>query len=136
MGEAEVEHLRRAGDDDRHGMVAALNLATRKIDWTVRRRAPEASAILATAGGLIFEGSRDRTFRASDSNSGTALWETRLPNVPGGLPISYAVDGVQYVAVVTGGKTPVDLFTTSMAPEFPASTTSRQIMVFRLPAGR
>lgn len=134
MGESEVEHVRRPGGDGAHGMVAALNLATRKIDWTVRRRAPEASAILATAGGLIFEGGRDRIFRASDSDSGAALWGTRLPNVPGGLPISYAVDGVQYVAIVTGGKTPIDLFTTAMAPEYPASDTSRQIMVFRLPA--
>ncbi len=133
MGESEVAHVRRPGSGDDHGMVAALNLATRKIDWTVRRRAPEASAILATAGGLIFEGSRDRAFRASDSATGATLWETRLPNVPGGLPISYAVDGVQYVAIVTGGKTPIDLFTTAMAPEYPASNSSRQIMVFRLP---
>ena len=138
MGESEVEHIRRPGVDDQHGMVAALNLSTRTIDWTARRRAPEASAILATAGGLIFEGSRDRLFRASDSDTGATLWQARLPNVPGGLPISYAVDGVQYVAIVTGGKTPIDLFTTAMAPEYPASDTSRQIMVFRLapkPAG-
>jgi alcohol dehydrogenase (cytochrome c) len=136
MGESEVKHIRRPDGGDEHGMVAALDLATHKLAWTVRRRAPEASAILATAGGLVFEGSRDRTFRASDSDSGAALWETRLPNVPGGLPISYAVDGVQYVAIVTGGKTPIDLFTTAMAPEYPPSNGSRQIMVFRLPKGK
>ena len=136
MGEAQVDHIRRPGGGDEHGMVAALDLSTHKLAWTVRRRAPEASAILVTAGGLIFEGGRDRAFRASDSDSGAVLWETRLPNVPGGLPISYAVDGVQYVAIVTGGRTPIDLFTTAMAPEYPASNSSRTIMVFRLPTAK
>ena len=58
--------------------------------------------MLTTAGGLVFVGTMDRYFRAHDDRSGKILWETRLNDVPNAFPITYAVDGKQYIAMIAG----------------------------------
>ena len=59
--------------------------------------------ILATGGGLIFAGgTNDRYFRAFDAETGAVLWEQRTNSGVIGVPSSYAIDGVQYVAVQSG----------------------------------
>lgn len=118
--------------DGKFGRVAAFNLRTKEIQWTNRRRAQPASAMLATAGGVVFEGSRDRTFRALNSETGKTLWETNLSDTPNSFPITYLVDGVQYVAVVLGGNTPQDISYRSYTPEIPNSNGARSIWVFAL----
>ena len=55
-----------------------------------------------TGGGLVFAGSLDRRFAAYDAATGDRLWSTRLNDVPNSSPISFAVDGRQYVAIVVG----------------------------------
>ena len=60
------------------------------------------TGVLTTAGGLAFVGDLDRYFKAFDVNSGKILWQTRLGAALHGFPISYRVDGKQYVAVPTG----------------------------------
>jgi alcohol dehydrogenase (cytochrome c) len=57
---------------------------------------------LATAGGLVFAGSLDRMFSAYDAATGSELWKMRLNDVPSAPPISFAVNGQQYVAVIVG----------------------------------
>ena len=66
-------------------------------------RAPVASSMLATAGGIVFNGSVDRRFSAYDEMTGKVLWQARLNASPSSSPITYSVGGQQYVAVVTGG---------------------------------
>ena len=114
------------------GRVAALNLDTRKVSWQQRRRASQASAVLATAGGLLFEGSRDRYFRASDSASGKMLWQTRLDLTPNAFPISYARDGRQYVAITAGGGGPVDVSWQTLTPEIENPGGATTLWVFAL----
>jgi alcohol dehydrogenase (cytochrome c) len=115
------------------GRVQAFELATGKKLWVQRRRSPGTSAILATAGGLIFEGGRDRWFRASDDRTGKVLWQTRLDNSPGSFPISYSVDGVQYIAVVTGAGNGQDLFVGGrLTPEIPLPPGSTTLWAFRV----
>ena len=96
-------HRVRPDSDGMIGGMAGLDLKNRKIIWSERYRASGSSAILATAGGLILEGSRDRWFRASDSATGAKLWQIRLDGVPNSFPISFSVDGIQYIAVTAGG---------------------------------
>jgi alcohol dehydrogenase (cytochrome c) len=90
------------GSDGKYGRLEAIDLATKKVVWTDRQRAPASSGVLATAGGIVFLGAIDRVIKAFDDTSGTVLWQTRLNDVPSSAPISYGVNGKQYVAVVTG----------------------------------
>ncbi len=60
------------------------------------------SGTLATSGGVVFNASIDRYFRAYDDQTGKLLWETRLSDVPSNAPISYTVNGKQYIAIGVG----------------------------------
>jgi alcohol dehydrogenase (cytochrome c) len=92
----------RPDSDGKYGRVQAINLETRKPVWMERQRAPQSTGALATAGGVVFAGALDRSFIAYDDMTGRELWRTRLGDVPSNAPISYAVNGRQYVAVVVG----------------------------------
>jgi|HubBroStandDraft_6_1064221.scaffolds.fasta_scaffold52581_3 alcohol dehydrogenase (cytochrome c) len=92
----------RLDSDGKFGRFEAINLETRKVVWTDRQRAPQTTGALATAGGIVFDGSLDRYIRAYDESNGKVLWETRLNDVPSSCPITYSVNGKQYVAVVVG----------------------------------
>lgn len=133
-GELRMGHRRVPNSDGSHGWLAAIDLSTSKVAWINKRRAPQSSAVLTTAGGLLFEGGRDRAFRALDTRSGDTLWQTLLPATPNAFPFSYMVDGVQYVGIVTGGGSAVDAIQTPLTPEYPASNGSKTIMVFALPS--
>jgi alcohol dehydrogenase (cytochrome c) len=81
----------------------ALNLNTQKFDWDIRTRVPQSSATLTTAGGLVFSATPDRYFRALDDRDGKVLWESpRLNDIPNAFPITYMVDGKQYIAMPVG----------------------------------
>ena len=120
-------------DDGLHAELAAIDLATRQIVWKKTQRAPFESAILATAGGGIFSGSRDRLFRALDDRTGEVLWETRLSASPSSFPITYSVNGEQYVAIVAGGGGPLDATGAFSAPEIVNPSAGITLCVFKLP---
>jgi alcohol dehydrogenase (cytochrome c) len=126
--------LANNGGDGLVGRLQAFDLATGKVLWTVRERAPQAAAMLATAGGVVFEGSRDRWFRARDDRSGKILWQTRLDAPPSAYPITYSVDGEQYVAVTAGGGNFLDTALGKLTPEVVAPAAgSTTLWVFKLP---
>jgi alcohol dehydrogenase (cytochrome c) len=60
------------------------------------------TSTMATAGGLVFAGDANGRFRAFDDETGEILWEVNLGSAVTGYPVTYAVDGRQYVAVSTG----------------------------------
>lgn len=88
--------------DGKYGRLQAIDVQTRETVWTARRRAPQTSGVLATAGGLVLAASFDRYVRAHDAADGDVLWEARLNDVSSSSPITYAVDGRQYIALVVG----------------------------------
>lgn len=90
------------GSDGNIGRLDAVDWAAKKVIWSVRQRGVITSAVVATKGGVLFAGDIDRWFRAYDSSNGKVLWKTRLNDVVNAYPITYAVNGHQYVAVVTG----------------------------------
>ena len=92
----------RPNSDGKYGRLAALDLATRKTVWVTRQRAPLSSGVLMTAGGLTFVGSSDRVVRAFDSSDGKELWSARLNDVSSSSPISFSVEGKQYIALAVG----------------------------------
>ena len=87
---------------DNLGTVRAISVETGKTKWLYEQRAGTMS-LVATGGGLIFGGDANGRFRAFDHETGEVLWEVNLGSSVSGYPITYAVDGVQYIAVNTGG---------------------------------
>ena len=88
--------------DGKFGRIEALNLVTREVTWIDRQRAPQTTGILSTAGGTVFAGSIDRVFSAYDGATGKQLFHIRLNDVPNSNPITYMVNGKQYIAMVVG----------------------------------
>lgn len=122
-----------ADSDGNYGLLQALDMATGEIVWEHRRRAPYDVGMLATAGGLLFTGAMDREFIAYDQATGQQLWRTGLTGVPNASPITYAVDGRQYVAVVTGIGNPLAFGLPGFTPELPLPpVNSASIYVFAL----
>ena len=95
--------VRRPGSDpNAFGGLARINIETGKIDFLYKGRAPGNGAVLATAGDIVFWGDLAGTLRAFDADAGKILWESKLGAVVQNSTITYAVDGRQYVAVMTG----------------------------------
>ena len=90
------------GSDGNFGRLQAIDLQRQELAWQHRELIPPISAALATAGGLVFAGYLDHSFKAFDQETGEILWETDLDAIPSSFPISYSVDGKQYIAVVAG----------------------------------
>jgi len=90
------------------------------------------TSALTTAGGLAFIGDVDRYFKAFDVNTGKVLWQTRLGSALHGFPITYAVDGKQYVAVPTGMGV-MKLLTAKQSPEIYQPNGGNALYVFELP---
>jgi alcohol dehydrogenase (cytochrome c) len=122
----------RPDSDGNFGRIQAVNLDTRQVVWTRRQRAPTASSVLATAGGLVFAGSVDRRFSAYDAATGKTLWDTPLNASPSSSPVTYTVAGVQYVAVVTGGGGAYDSDGQALVAEVAAPAPGVTVMVYRL----
>ena len=96
----------KPGSDGNMGRVDALDLKSGKSVWSHRERAPESTGALPTGGGIVFVDDLDRYFTAYDASTGEILWRVRLNDAPNGPPVTYSVDGRQYVAVTTGGGSP------------------------------
>ena len=62
------------------------------------------ASALATAGGIVFGGTADRRFFALDAENGDLLWETRLNGDISGAPVTFEIDGRQYLAIGAGGR--------------------------------
>jgi alcohol dehydrogenase (cytochrome c) len=129
-----VQTAIRPGSDGRYGLLRALDMQTGKVLWTARQRTEFTSGILATAGGLAFTGSQERQFKAYDQKTGKLLWQSGVSETPNGAPISYAVDGKQYIALITGHGSPLTLGEGDLVPEVGnPPVNGGAIYVFALP---
>jgi alcohol dehydrogenase (cytochrome c) len=85
------------------GEVQAWDLRTGKRVWTHEYASPNWGPLMTTAGGLVFGGgTNDRYFHAFDAATGELLWQHRTSSGITGVPTSFEVDGVQYIAVQSG----------------------------------
>jgi len=91
------------------GQLVAWDPVAKKPKWTVDYPNAWNGGVLATAGGLVFQGALDGKFRAYDAATGEKKWEAdaQYPVLSG--PISYEIDGEQYVAATAGWGTALPL---------------------------
>ena len=85
-----------------YGELVAWDPVKKQRAWQVRHDKPSNGGILSTAGDLVFQGTWDGTFAAYDANNGTPLWQYQSDSAILAGPISYELDGEQYIAVAQG----------------------------------
>jgi alcohol dehydrogenase (cytochrome c) len=115
------------------GKLSALNVDSMEESWSIEQRAPFLTAALTTAGGLVFIGDYDRYVHAYDVETGEELWRTRLATSAQGFPVSFAIDGEQYVAIPAGrdGGSPWRIGS-FLAPELVSPSGHNALYVFKL----
>jgi alcohol dehydrogenase (cytochrome c) len=123
---------RFAAGKDKVGRIDAISVETGKTLWSWETRVTNYSPILATGGGLLFNGSMDRYLRALDADKGQVLWQTRLPSQVVGGAVAFSINRRQYIAVAAGGGT-LAAIGVSMTPEADTLGGGNAVYVFALP---
>ncbi len=121
-----------AAGKDKVGRIDAISVETGKTLWSWETRVANYSPILATGGGLLFNGSMDRYLRALDADKGEVLWQTRLPSQVVGGAVTFSINRRQYVAVAAGGGA-ISAVGVSMTPEADIRSGNNAVYVFALP---
>jgi alcohol dehydrogenase (cytochrome c) len=116
-------------DTGQVGQFASIDVATGETRWTYKQRAGIGGSVLTTGGGLVFVSDDARRFRAFDADNGDILWEQVLNSTAGGFPVSYSIDGVQYIAIAAGEGVNYRRHT----PEIRQRGGGNTLYVFRLP---
>jgi outer membrane protein assembly factor BamB len=92
-----------ASTDDVHSTVQAIDPRTGQKKWAYRLSAPLTEAgVLTTASDVLFSGARDGSFYALDARTGKLLWQTNLGVSVAAGPVTYAVNGRQFVSIMAG----------------------------------
>jgi alcohol dehydrogenase (cytochrome c) len=91
---------------DLHGLLAAVDVTTGKVSARLRQQFINLSGVLATAGGLVFTGGADGAVTAHDDGTLAELWRFHTGIAIKAPPITFAVGGRQFVAIIAGGPTP------------------------------
>ena len=112
--------------------LAKINLSTGEQMRFDVGRAPSNGAMLTTAGGLVFHGDMSRRFRAFDVDTGKKLWEAIVGGNISVSTITYAVNGKQYVCVMTGFNLKVPELSKEV-PNMHTPTYGNAIYAFALP---
>lgn len=89
-------------DNQASGSLKAIDVKNGKIRWEVATRSPMVAGVLVTAGGLVFTGDAEGYFTAYDAATGKDLWTFQCGSGHHSGPITYTLDGRQYVAVCVG----------------------------------
>jgi PQQ-dependent dehydrogenase (methanol/ethanol family) len=113
------------------GTLRAISVESGRASWRYDQRAA-LMALLATGGDLVFGGDLAGTLRAFDAATGEVLWEKNLGAMITGHPVTFAVNGKQYVAVSTG-RSNMTGGLSRLTPEAVPAESSNKLFVFALP---
>lgn len=117
--------------DGIRGHLSAWDPVTQKEVWRVQYDRPWNGGTLSTAGNLVFQGTSDRRFAAYAADSGELLWEHQADTGIVAGPVTYAVNGEQYIAVMSGWGSLVQLMGgVFMTPE--VAPIEGRVLVYKL----
>lgn len=114
------------------GWLGAFDPLTGKQAWKIRFELPPLSSVLATAGGLVFTGDMVGNLYAFDADNGKELWKFNAGSGARGGPISYAVNGKQYIAIPTGLGSHAPGFMAGAFPQIKDLPGGAALLVFSL----
>ncbi|RDE10065.1 pyrroloquinoline quinone-dependent dehydrogenase [Pelagibacterium lacus] len=118
------------------GLVEAIQVGVTKSEdagWKVRQRPSMTSSLLTTGGGLVIGGDAGRYVKAWDQETGEVLWQQRLNAPIGGSPMTFELDGEQYLVIPTGFSAAAGSISSAF-PEIPLpSGNGNSIFVYKLP---
>lgn len=120
--------LQQEANAKEKGYLLAWNPVTQSEAWRVDYRVPGSGGVLATAGNLLIQGTIAKTLAIYRATDGAKLWEMNIDQAPVAGPITYMIDGEQYIAINAGwGGSPVYNLG-------PFQTATAKLLVFRLGA--
>ncbi|MCZ4303354.1 PQQ-binding-like beta-propeller repeat protein [Zoogloeaceae bacterium G21618-S1] len=102
LGIDEIKLVPPPNSKDPYGRLDARDPLTGKLKWSIRYDLPPLSSVLTTAGGLVFTGDMEGHLFAYDADNGKQLWQFNAGSGVRGGPVSYAVNGKQYIVIPTG----------------------------------
>jgi alcohol dehydrogenase (cytochrome c) len=114
-------------------LIAWDPVASKKV-WSIKSDLPFNGGTLSTGGNLVFWGDLHGDFKAIDAKSGKVVWSKNLGSGIGAGPITYSVNGKQYVAVVVGRTVALPAFLGDLGKKMVAATPEGgALFVFALP---
>jgi quinohemoprotein ethanol dehydrogenase len=116
------------------GALVAWNPLTQKQAWSVPYPGPWAGGTLATAGNLVFQGNADGAFQAFAADTGKKLWSFPAQSGIIAAPMTYAIGGEQYVAILVGWGGVWDVAPGVLAKKSGAPYNISRLLVFKLGA--
>jgi alcohol dehydrogenase (cytochrome c) len=121
-------------DNQASGSLKAIDVKTGQIKWDVATRSPMVAGVLATGGGLVFTGDAEGFFTAYDADTGKTLWSFQCGSGHHAPPITYTLDGRQYIAVCVGWGGWTAGFAGDGAPWLRNARRGNTLFVFALPS--
>ncbi len=119
--------------EDHIGSLKAIDPATGEWKWEYKNEAPLWGGVMTTAGGLVFFGTPEGEFKALDDETGEQLFSFQTGSGIVGQPITWDMDGEQYVAVVSGWGGAVPLWGGEVASKVNYLNQGGMVWVFKLP---
>ena len=120
------------------GEYVAWDPINKKKVWSIPQKFPTPGGTMTTAGNLVFFGNLEGTFNAVDAKTGASVWSTKTNSGVSAAPMTYEVDGKQYVAIVEGRPTVIPGFVGGKMGEdmVKATPAGGKISVFALNGGK
>lgn len=119
--------------EDHIGSLKAIDPDTGELKWEFKNDAPLWAGVMTTAGGLVFTGTPEGKFIAFDDETGEILWSFQTGSGIVGQPVTWEMDGEQYVSVISGWGGAVPLWGGEVAKKVNYLNQGGTLWTFKLP---